>query len=442
MYPVGVRSLPLNWPSATFVIATALAVALAGISAWFFVAGPAPHAATIGPAPAASSSSGQPPRTAKVLIDAAWAEGAGSATGFFIGPGELVTCWHAIHPAKTIRVVTGVDEPVETVGVVASDEEADLAVLRFDEPRTPSRPATLSTTLPQSGEPVTIAGWPGAGSIRAHVVDVVDMPGYGVMIRMDPEASAGWSGAPVLNSAGEVIGIVCLSFEGHCFATPASRVAVLRRADPLPVATWVERHRTLLSEANARRQAAEAIYDNGRPADAIAALRQLLHDRPDDWRAATSLLSMLLEEGWVQEAAELAERSAFTWPELGDAHAHLGVCYIRMERWSEAAAAYEQAVRCGPAVPEWTMHLARLYGMLGRTDAMLERYTEVPVNSRRGVAYALDAAGELADAGRLEEAVRVLDRALAIEPGNPEVRARRDALRPQELGREHRDGGP
>ncbi len=100
---------------------------------------------------------------------------------------------------------------------MAADTAADLAVLRVDDP-TGLVPAPLATTASTVGEPVVAIGnalaLEGSLTVTEGIVSAVDRSisaGSGEsltnLIQTDAAISSGNSGGPLVNAAGEVIGI-------------------------------------------------------------------------------------------------------------------------------------------------------------------------------------------------------------------------------------------
>ena len=80
-----------------------------------------------------------------------------SGSGFFIRPGEVVTNLHVISGARRVEIHTldGKGRTYPVAGLLAVDDEADLAVLKVELPAERSRPLTLTNTLPEEGEQVS-----------------------------------------------------------------------------------------------------------------------------------------------------------------------------------------------------------------------------------------------------------------------------------------------
>ncbi len=139
-----------------------------------------------------------------------------SGSGVFISSsGYLLTNNHVVEQAKDVNIVLS-DGRQEQATVVGTDAYADLAVLKAADP------ATVAATLGNSdvlnpGEMVIAIGSPLGDFKNTVTVGVVSATGRSIdtgqgyqiegLIQTDAAINAGNSGGPLVNLAGEVIGI-------------------------------------------------------------------------------------------------------------------------------------------------------------------------------------------------------------------------------------------
>ena len=179
------------------------------------------------------------PSVVSVLTYDAKGEPLISGSGFFIAQGEVVTNVHVIRGAHRVEIHTlegkGRTYPVE--GALAIDEEGDLALLSVKLPEERSRPLTLSTSLPEEGEPIFVIGNPLRleGSVSDGIVSAVrEVPDLGRIIQITAPVSHGNSGSPLLNMRGQVIGIVTVKVtngQNINLALGAARVAAMEKGN-------------------------------------------------------------------------------------------------------------------------------------------------------------------------------------------------------------------
>ena len=163
---------------------------------------------------------------------------AGTGTGFILNDqGYIVTNEHVVRGGDEFEVVfaDGEQRPAELIG---SDPLADLAVVRV-EGELPATVALGDSDALRVGQPVLALGSPlgeftntvTQGIISALNRDFpLESPCSGIytnLIQHDAAINPGNSGGPLINAAGEVIGVNTLGIpeaQGLFFAVPASTV--------------------------------------------------------------------------------------------------------------------------------------------------------------------------------------------------------------------------
>jgi S1-C subfamily serine protease len=149
------------------------------------------------------------------------------------GQQVIVTNYHVVEAASNITV-TFADGDSYSAELVGSDEQADLAVLEIDSMPSgiPSLTLVSSSTL-DVGDPVVAVGSPYglSGTLTAGIISslgrtitVEDDTTIADMIQTSTAINPGNSGGPLINYAGEVVGITTAAVsdsQGLGFATPS-----------------------------------------------------------------------------------------------------------------------------------------------------------------------------------------------------------------------------
>lgn len=147
--------------------------------------------------------------------------GAGAGSGFALDETTVITNAHVVDDGSDVTMTSWDGHDVDATATDTTVRH-DLAVLTTDE-RVPVTPLALAADDPAEGDDVVVVGFPGGGRITvddaAEVLGVADgedfapqLPPELVMdkvVRLDADSvRPGSSGGPVLNSSGEVVGVV------------------------------------------------------------------------------------------------------------------------------------------------------------------------------------------------------------------------------------------
>ncbi len=211
------------------------------------------------------------PRPAVVRVIAEDADGNSQGSGTLVAVSEqhgiVVTNWHVVRDATgRIRVIFP-DGFESAAQVLKTDSEWDLAALGIWRPST--APVPIAHVAPVAGEPLTIAGY-GSGSYREatgrltqYVAPASHLPYE--MFEVDVEARNGDSGGPILNTRGELAGVLFGAASGTTAGSFCGRVR--RFVDSvLPLIDPAARQRAAFAEGLASKQVEPAARTPSPPA--------------------------------------------------------------------------------------------------------------------------------------------------------------------------------
>lgn len=272
-------------------------------------------------------------------------EGAGSGV-IFAPDGYILTNSHVVDGALRIQVTLadGRDIPAQVVG---NDPETDVAVVRITPPdgqRLPTAKLGDSDHL-HVGQLVVAIGSPAGlqSTVTAGIVSALHrtLPGYGGrliedIVQTDAAVNPGNSGGPLVNAAGEVIGInvaVLQATQGLSFAIPINTVnwvaamlmrdgevrrAVIGIAGQAGMLTQSARHALHIDSpsavevmsvapngpaAQAGIRAGDVIFKiEGKPVASVDDLRRVLERLPNGAQVGVSLIRMGANGPAVAEA--------------------------------------------------------------------------------------------------------------------------------------------
>ena len=171
-----------------------------------------------------------------VHITAALPQGEATGSGVFLSNGGLVaTNYHVVGDAERVVVTTRAGAQYVATHIVAADEVQDIAIMQVDIPvdeitiapiaRTPAVPGTATYSI---GHPEEYPFVMSDGLVSA-IQDFSHL-GLGIQLQITNPISAGSSGGPVFNQAGELIGLVAWSVE---YGANAVQVQNLNFAIPI-----------------------------------------------------------------------------------------------------------------------------------------------------------------------------------------------------------------
>ena len=169
----------------------------------------------------------------------------GSGTGFVIAEnGFIATCAHVVDGAKKIDVM--INNQTWPAVIVAVDAKTDVAIVKINTAGlTPVQ--FQDSDRVQLAESVRVIGFPLSDVLGTEakittgtVAGIVMDPERGKRIQVDAPINPGNSGGPVVNDAGEVIGVASAKLAGSSvtsvgFASPANELRKLMSSSQIAV---------------------------------------------------------------------------------------------------------------------------------------------------------------------------------------------------------------
>lgn len=183
-------------------------------------------------------------KAAVVVITAADRKGGsgGLGSGFIIDPsGVIVTNLHVIERGRAFRVQLPDNRFVLPTKVLAYSRAEDLAVVQVDERDLPFLPLGDSDNV-KSGQSVACIGHPlglRMSVARGVIGGLREFDGRS-LLQVAMPIEVGNSGGPLINPAGEVLGVVTIKSAASLgFAVPSNEVKrLLANPHPIPIARW------------------------------------------------------------------------------------------------------------------------------------------------------------------------------------------------------------
>jgi S1-C subfamily serine protease len=169
------------------------------------------------------------PSTVLLVMEDAKGQPLSQGSGFFVTPDTVATNFHVIEGSKSgFAKLVGKRQTFEVVGVVAVDQQHDLALLKLKGVKAPSlklaggENVAVGDTVYAVGNPLGLEG-----TFTRGIVSGIRHSKTDAFLQISAPISPGSSGGPVLNSKGQVIGVATSTFKGGQnlnFAVPSTYV--------------------------------------------------------------------------------------------------------------------------------------------------------------------------------------------------------------------------
>jgi tetratricopeptide (TPR) repeat protein len=156
----------------------------------------------------------------------------------------------------------------------------------------------------------------------------------------------------------------------------------------------------------------------GRPADAIAPLRDAALLEPFNSTIQHDLGLACLEVGRVPDAIVALQRSVASNPRYADAYFRLGIAFEKMGNIREAIAAYDRATQLHPSLTEAWFRAGALVYILGHLEEAVGCFRRAATAGGRTNFGRLGKARALLIEDRNQEAEQVLRETLVADPRN------------------------
>jgi putative serine protease PepD len=153
---------------------------------------------------------------AVVAVGVSGSQGMGAGTGVILtADGEVLTNNHVVEGAQTIEVTLNGERTARSADLIGADADADLALVRIRGAKDLAFATLGSSAGARVGDDVVAIGnalaLPGGPTVTEGIISAKDRTlaeaGLDGLIQTDAAINHGNSGGPLVNAAGEVIGI-------------------------------------------------------------------------------------------------------------------------------------------------------------------------------------------------------------------------------------------
>lgn len=366
-----------------------------------------------------------------VLVKDAAGKPESQGSGFFIDERHVITNRHVIEDGAQAEVKLKNGRSYAVAGIVAEDADNDLVLLRIDIPRDAGhRPLPINASEPRKGAEVYVLGAPRGleFSVSRGIVSAIRAVSGMTsdrVVQTDASISPGNSGGPLINAAGEVVGVASFirtDGENLGFAQGAWHVAALRAGSMQTLAQWQS------GRADEYYQQARTAYGQKRYAEAIPLLVKVVQSRPEHALAWFQLGFALDEVGKKTEAIAAFERhlrTGVTGAAAAETLFNIGIISEQLGSEQRAKQAFQEALEHDPSYVAALSNLGIISWKAQNWQEVVEYYSRLlqvqPDNAavRTDLSMAINNIGaEEARAGRPWTAVRRFLEAMQVDPNN------------------------
>jgi tetratricopeptide (TPR) repeat protein len=285
----------------------------------------------------------------------------GRGTAFVVDPTTAVTSYHLICQAVGATSFNVKGKEVDVDGVLAVNKSLDLALLKIDGKVTPLPVGSFDSLA--AGKKVFAVGVNEAGDFIASSGEVRAVIDLGKDVKVADTSLAvpeTFSGAIVLNEAGQVVGLLNVPDSRLRFVVPASAAnALTKPAKETAWKSWTgEDYKAGLEFA----WLAGRLYDQlGDSYNAQKYLDKVAKAQPTNVEVWNMLARSYDKQRDYSSAVTAFRKVTELAPQNAEAFFGLGRVLVRTQKSAEAVAALEKAVALDPANTEAYLYIANAY---------------------------------------------------------------------------------
>jgi tetratricopeptide (TPR) repeat protein len=352
----------------------------------------------------------------------------GQASGFIAGKdGVVVTNYHIISNAARIKIKFE-DSMLEVKGLLYIDRDNDIAMLKTRGINLPAIKIRDADPGP-AGQKIYVVGSPGGEDkiiLDGTLSRIKHVTSEKKLLLITAPVTKGFSGSPVFNENGEVIGIATFFMDEaqpFYFAMPVSQIKsrlLLKKITPL------DKARLIASEDTAEYwfNLAAAYESLSFYSDASGAYQNAIRIKPEDAIAHNKLGIVYANLDIYSFAIKEHNEAIRLKPDYQEAYYNLGIAYIKSDKIQEAAEAFEEAIRLKPDDVKSYNNLAVVFFKSGKLKEALEAAKQaVLIKPDYAEAY-YNLGAVCSQMNMYAEAAEALKQFIRLKPDIPEVHLR------------------
>lgn len=301
-------------------------------------------------------------------------EEVGRGTGFAVGEDLIIANYHIIAQAYRVEAYTAENKKIKVEGILGVNKSANLVLLQ-------ARGRFQSMIIGNFDIVAPDMKFFAIGANEAGEINIVSGAVRGVL-QATPELRVAdlqislpltFSGAPVIDVSGQVLGYLTVLDRGMKFVLPVNLFRSLSRlSKPVDFESWThETYFDTLEGSLIAGRIAAAIQDTG---NAQKFLEKVLRTTPNNVDAQAMLAKVYADQRDYTSATTAYRRLLELDPERTAAHFELGVIHLKTQKMDEALASFQRAQDLGFNKPDLFFQLGMAYETKRDWTRAVEQY--------------------------------------------------------------------
>jgi len=295
--------------------------------------------------------------------------------GFSVKDNELlITCYKLVSNAYSVKGKNFKGKKVKVEGIIAVDKDMNIALLKIKS-KVPALSLGNSDEL-EMGKRAFALGSNETQEITVSegaVLNFIKLTPHQRLVKASILIQEGFSGGPLLDLNGQVLGINVDLGKGLQFTIPINRIkSLIKRGNAINFKNWV--HEDYLSTMEGAFLAGRLFALIDEPGKARIYLENVIKVSPENIEAHTHLASVYAKQRNYESAVNSYKKVIQLDSKRDDAHYGLGIVYLKMHRYGDAVSPLEKAIELNPGNTEAYYQLGSVYEELKEFAKAAEMY--------------------------------------------------------------------
>jgi tetratricopeptide (TPR) repeat protein len=299
----------------------------------------------------------------------------GQGSGFIIGEKILVTSYGLVCQAKEAEGRDFKGKKVKLDGILAVDKNFGIALVQINR-KDPVLTLGNSDRVEKKNKLYAIGGNE-ASEISVSEGELFNFHEFKSQRLIEATLSIPdeFSGAPVFDSTGEVIGMIIFLDLGRKIVVPSNVIKILPKTRAVKKFKDWQKEDYFFSYEGAN-LAAEIFYSMNETGKAEKFLNKVIELKPDDLHAHLLLASVYSQQRAYSSALTTYQKIVELDSNRDDAYFGLGLVNLRMSKWKEAIPPLEKSVQLNMDNKEAYLHIGTAYQELREFDKAVLSYKQ------------------------------------------------------------------